>query len=283
MLIGKTFEKSQEFKNKKKFIGLIYGLVSVLSFALFAWGIDAILLARAHAALFWIKFLPGALICGLAGALAGWLTIHYEKHVLALMFWTGLGALYTTMAIWLPTSGTELFLKILRPDLTIMLKFPEIDSISQFRIVGFLIIGVASIICGILEINLVDQILLSAYSSTFASSLFVTLILFGLAGSASDYLINSHFREPVQALNDVLQTLSDYGEMEIPDDIIKEQRLSSIIRLGLDWQKPRQLLLVAFDRTLGTMEILVSTPEALAKCTLIYSQISNCNLVAGAK
>ena len=169
MLKGKTLEKSQEFKNKKKFIGLIYGLVSGLSFAFFAWGIDAVLLARAHAAFFWIKLLPGAVICGFAGALAGWLTIHFEKHALALLFWAGLGMLFTTLVIWLPTSGTELFLKILRPDLSNYLKFPEIDSISQFQIVGFLMIGTASIICGILEINLVDQILLSAYGSTFAS------------------------------------------------------------------------------------------------------------------
>lgn len=283
MLKGKTLEKSQEFKNKKKFIGLIYGLVSALSFAFFAWGIDAFSLARAHAAFFWIKLLPGVVICLIAGALAGWLTIHFEKHGLALLFWAGLAMLFTTLAIWLPTSGTELFLKILRPDLSNYLKFPEIDSISQFQIVGFLMIGTASIICGILEINLVDQILLSAYGSTFASSLFVTLILFGLAGSASDYLINSHFREPVQALDSLVQTLSDYGNADIPDEIIKEQRLSSVIRLGNNWQKPRQLILVAFDKTLGSMDILVSTQEALAKCTLIYSQVSNCNLITSTK
>ena len=110
----------------------------------------------------------------------------------------------------------------------------------------------------------------------------MTLIIFGIAGSASDYLINTHFREPVQALDSLVQTLSDYGELEIPDEIIKEQRLSSIIRLGIAWQKHRQLLLVAFDKTLGSMDILISTQEALAKCTLIYSQVSNCNLVAGA-
>ncbi len=282
MLKGKTLEKSQEFKNKKKFIGLIYGLVSGLSFAFFAWGIDALLLARAHAAFFWIKLLPGVVICGLTGALAGWLTIHFEKHGLALLFWAGLGMLFTTLVIWLPTSGTELFLKILRPDLSNYLKFPEIDGISQFQIVGFLMIGTASIICGILEINLVDQILLSAYGSTLASSLFVTLIIFGLAGSASDYLINTHFREPVQALNSLVQTLSDYGDADITDEIIKEQRLSSVIRLGIDWQKPRQLLLVSFDKTLGSMDILVGTQEALAKCTLIYSQVSNCSLMTGA-
>ncbi len=283
MLLEKKPESNPKFKSKKQLIGLIYGMASGLFFAIFAWGIDAVLLARANAMYAWIKFIPGLLICLAVGSAVGWLTIYLENHGFSVIIWGAFAILLTTLAIWLPISGTENFIKLLDPDSAQWLNYPGIDSIEQFRIVGFLTIGLASIICGILEINLVDQVMLSSHNSSLVVMLFTCLVIMGLAGSASDYLINIHFREPIQALNHVIQTMVDYGNEEIPVEVAREQHLSAINRLDIDFSNPRRLTLLSFDKTLGNMTVLVNFPDTAFKCTMIYSQASNCSLISDAQ
>lgn len=279
MLLEKNSEKTRVFESKRNLIGLIYGITCGISFAFFAWGIDAFLLAGANARFFWIKFLPGLILSALAGGLAGWFTTHFGKHSLALVVWGLLAILFTGLTIWLPTSGTEFLQKLLSPDLTSLLKFSEIDSVTHFWIFGLFITGIASIICGLLEINLVDSILLSSYTSTLVTTMVTCVVIFGLAGSASDYLVNVHFREPVLALNRMIQTIENYEGENIPSDLARELHLSAISHLEINMQTPRELTLISFDRTLGNMNILVNFQGTQVKCTMIYSQAANCTLV----
>ena len=65
-----------ETRRKKLVAGLFYGLAAGFAFALFTWGIDAYKLAQANGAFYWVRFVPGLLICLIAGALVGWLTVH---------------------------------------------------------------------------------------------------------------------------------------------------------------------------------------------------------------
>jgi len=280
MSFENKFEKQQAFKKKKLLIGIIYGLTCGCSYAVFAWGTDAILLANANAAYFWIKFIPGLLLGGITAATAGWLTILLEKHSIAFAIWGIVAIIFTSLALWLPTSGTKLLIQLFNPDLAHWLKFSDIDGFTQFLIVGLITIGLAAIIGGILEINLVEQVLLSAHSSSLVTMMITCLVIFGLAGSATDHLINIHFREPIQALDRMLQTAEEYADETIPQEIAREQHLSAISHLGLDLNKPRKLTLLSFDRTLGNMSVLVDLKETWIQCAMIYSQAANCSVIS---
>jgi hypothetical protein len=52
-----------EVSHKKQVAGVLYGLAAGLAFAIFAWGLDALQLAAAHGAYYWVKFVPGLVIC----------------------------------------------------------------------------------------------------------------------------------------------------------------------------------------------------------------------------
>src|SRR4030065_2140159 len=77
---------SIKVKRQRLRLGLIYGMVAGLAFALLTWGLDAWLLVRANATYPWVKFIPGVIICINSGGLAGWLTMLFEKHGMALFF-----------------------------------------------------------------------------------------------------------------------------------------------------------------------------------------------------
>jgi hypothetical protein len=261
---------------KKLRLGLLYGVLAGAAFAIFAWGTDAWLLAQAHSAYYYVKFIPGLVICVGAGGLAGWLTISVQKHSFAILFWGIVAGLYTWLAVWLPFSGSALLIKSLNPSLDKFLKFSKVENLSQFILLTLLFIGLAAIICGLLEINLIDSAALSTYFSGTLVAVLVCTILFGLAGSGTDHMINTPLREPVQVVNNLLQFAQDNYGVEVSKATARAMHLSSARQLGDLVQKPRQLTLVGFDAGLLTVDVLVDFAGTWAKCTTIYSQPTDC-------
>ena len=267
---------SIEVQRKKRLLGLIYGIVAGLAFTVFAWGLDAVMLAKANAVDFWVKLIPGLIICLLAGGLAGWLTILIHKHAFAILFWGLLAVLFSWSVVWLPFSGMPLLLKLFHPELSNLISFSTIQDFGQFRLVSLLVIGLAALMCGLLELNLVDQATLSSYVSSRITALIVCILLFGLAGSATDHMINVNLREPVQVINDLLQFVQDNVGVEVPKAKARQMHLSAANQLGALVQKPRRLTLISIDESLVMMDVLVDFEGTKVKCSTIFSQPTDC-------
>lgn len=266
-------------KSKKLRLGLIYGLLAGLAFALFAWGIDALLLARANVTFFWVKFLPALLICVLIGGTVGWLTALFDKHGLAILLWGLLAVLYSWLVVWIPITAYPIIIKILNPSLARWFDFSLIQDLAQFRYVGLVVVGFAAMIAGLLEINLIHQALLSPYLFGTITMMLVSVILFGLAGSGTDQLINRNFREPAQVINNLIQFAVDNQGVDVPKTVAWKMHLSAADQLAGIIQNPRKLTLISYDETLGTMNILVDFQGAKAKCTTIYVQPTDCVII----
>jgi hypothetical protein len=261
---------------KKLRLGLIYGLVSSLAFAIFAWGLDALLLARANATFFWIKFFPGLIICTLSGGLIGWLTILFNKHPIAILLWGLLAGLYSWLVVWLPFFGSPTLIKIFEPSLANLYDFRSMENLYQFGIFSMIIVGFLAIVCGLLEISLIQQALNSSYLFTSIAPLLVCLVLFSLAGSAADQLVNTNLREPVQVVNNMIQFAADNEAVEVPRQIAREMHLSATNQLGELMQKHRQLTLIRFDEDFVFMDTLVDFEGILVRCTTISAQPTDC-------
>lgn len=91
-------------------IGTVYGMVVGLSFAAATWGIDGYRLSQAYAFHPWLKFIIGAVICMLAGGLAGWLVARLEKGILALPFYLAASVVFSWLTLALPF---QIFPKVL--------------------------------------------------------------------------------------------------------------------------------------------------------------------------
>ena len=261
---------------KKHLLGLLYGMASGFAFAILAWGVDAFRLAQAHVAYPWIKIVPGLIICLLAGGLAGWLTIYYCKHGLAFLLWALLALIFSWLVVWLPLVNEPNLIKILQPDLANLLKFSEVEYLYQYRIVGFISIGLASIIGGLLEINLVDQAMLSPYGTATGLMLLVCLVIFGLAGGAGDQLVNVNLREPIQAVDELIQFAADNQGKEVSKQVARSMHLSAVRNIEDLLQKPHKLILIGFDKNFGLVDVLVDFNGSYAKCTAIYAQPTDC-------
>ena len=264
---------------KKLRLGLVYGIVAGLAFACLAWGMDALLLVKANAAYSWVKVIPGLIICILAGGIVGWLTILIQRHLFSLLLWGMVAILYSWLVVWLPFSVTPRLVSLLDPSLAALLNYNVVLNVGQFRVISLIIISLAALICGLLEINLIDQAILSPYLSASVAALVVCVILFGLAGSATDQMINTSLREPVQAINTLLQFAQDNIGAEVSKETARSMHLSATRQLGELILLPRRLILIGFDENLLMVDVLVEFGRTKVKCSTIYSQPTDCTIL----
>jgi hypothetical protein len=265
-----------EIRRKKQTLGFLYGLTAGAAFAIFTWGVDAVLLARSNAAFYWIKFLPGLAFCTICASLAGWLTIRFERHGLAVIAWGILGLLYAWISVWLPLVGSINFIRDLAPNLATHFDISQVKDIYQIQLVSLVAIGLASMICGLLEINLIQQSALSTHSWSIISALLICISLFAISGSAVDQMINANLRQPIQVINQTLQFAADNQGVDVPKQTSRKMHLSAVNQLGDLIQKNRQLLLVGYDEDMIMMDTLVDFEGTLVKCTIIYAQPTDC-------
>lgn len=270
---------SKQFKQKKQHLGIIYGLMGGVAFAMAAWGIDSIALASANISYPFMKFIPGLLICALVGCLIGWITIRLDSHLVAIGLWFLFAVLLTWLVIWLPFSGTPAMIKFFQPNLTSWIDYRQVDHLQQFKILGMIIIALPSIICGLLEINIIEQSLSSSNNGGIFTLILVCGFLLGVAGLGADNLINTIFREPIQVLDDSFQFAIDNEGKEVDKVIARRMYLSTVEDLGGLLQKPRRMTVIAYDGTLAQVDILVNFDGAWVKCTTIYSHPIRCELI----
>jgi len=255
---------------------MLYGMVAGLAFSLFAWGIDAVLLASSHGALPWVKFLPGLIICLLSGSLVGWLTIRFESHLLALGLWVSLAVFFSRLIIWVPLKISPLFIQLLDSDLGAYLKYPYYSSLNQNAWFSFAAIIIVALICGLLEINLVEQALFS--SGTFAVAVPLILCFFGFAlvGKTGDSLLNQQIREPVLAVDNLLQFALENIDQEVPGDVARSMHLGATNTIKDYLPLERRVIMSNFDESIGQVDVLVDFSGIWVKCTAIYNQVTYC-------
>ncbi|MFZ3071369.1 MAG: hypothetical protein WA110_09660 [Anaerolineaceae bacterium] len=268
-----------QFNRKQQRLGLIYGLVAGVVFAFTAWGIDAIKLSNAHIAYPFMKFLPGLIICVLTGCLVGWASIRIGKTWVALLLWLLFAVLLVWLMIYLPIKGNAALIKQFQPNLSGFIEYPMVANVEQFRIIGMIALGLPCLLCGFFESHLVDQALASSSSMGTITMILVCALLMSGAGFGADDLINKHFREPVQVLDQLFEFALKNDGKEVEKTIARRMHLSVVEDLADLLHNPRQLTLIAYDSMLGQVDILVNFGGSWVRCTAIYSQPTRCDPV----
>jgi hypothetical protein len=265
-----------ELSRQKQIAGLLYGLAGGLSFAVFAWGIDGLLLARAHGAFPWVKFIPGLVICLISGGLVGWLTIKLNQIFLGIIAWVAMALLYSQMIIWLPIRVAPALIKLSNVSLGEYLKYPYYPELNQHLWFGFAIIAIVAIINGLLERILVEQALFTSGKYAIIVPMVVCALSFGLAGNTGDSLMNKNFREPIQIVDELIQFAQDNVGKEVPGDVARAMHLGALNTVKEYVVRDRKLILSNFDQYMGQVDVLVDFEGKWVKCTTIFNQVTNC-------
>ena len=283
VLLVYTIVMNSGFSRKRTNLGARYGLIAGLFFTLAAWGVDALVLSRSHAALPLLKFVPALVVCIPAAVLAGYLTAKFEKALLGLLFWGGLAVLFTYLVINLPQKFTAWYLHRLGTEASALINFEPLIGLGGYWFYCLFAIGITCLLCGFLENVLIDQGLSSSSEiGPLMPSLICALIMLG-SGVCGDLLMTRDFRRPVVELDKVLNNAAVYYDQDVDDATRRALRLGSVDALGDLVLEPHSLILVATDKYLTLSKVMVKFENGVALCQTVLSQPTFCKIIGFAQ
>jgi len=259
--------------------GIWFGAALGLTFSIFAWGIDALLLNRMNGLYPWLKFLGALIPCMLVGGLAGWLSARFDKPMIALFLWAGAASVFAWLTVSLPLQITPRILGMVEPGIKDLLHYTYYESFASRFWVAYTWLAIFISLAGLLQIPLSD-------SAVFATSLFgkispmlVTLVLMAICGTIVDTLNNELLRSPVDSVNTTVQFVLDNRGKEI--DVLEARRMHlGALRTVDDLISPeRKYIVSGYDQYLEQVQVLARFDKVWVECELVVSQLLSCEQV----
>lgn len=264
---------------RKQLVGLLFGLTAGLAFAVFAWGVDGFLLANAHGAYPWVKFIPGILISLISGGLTGWLTVRLHNPLVRILLWLLFAFLLSRLIMWLPIKAAPQIIGWFDSYLGNFLNYPLYRDFSHIQWVGFVVIALIALLCGLLENVLIDQALFATGTFSVAVPIVISFVFFCLAGSTIDGLYNKQIRQPILAVDNLIQFAVDNSDKEVSAETSRAMHLAAVKTITELLPLERSLILSNYDQMLGQIDVLVKFNGSWVKCTTVYNQVTFCKLV----
>lgn len=261
---------------KKQIAGLIYGLAAGLAFAIFAWGVDAVLLARAHGAFPWIKFIPGIIITLTTGGLVGWVTMFTGNSGLGTIAWLGLGLLFSRLVYWLPVKILPELVRFLNNPIGDYLNYTNTRQINEITWLGSFILLIVAIGFGAYEREQVTEYVYSKGAGKFILSILICFISFSLAGMLADTLVNQKLRLPIQVLDRSFQYVLENKSPELPEEIARATDLEEIKKFASFIPGNRRLIPRSLLQGADQVEVLIVLDGMWVKCTTVFSRVISC-------
>ena len=262
-------------KRKQK-AGLLYGLAAGLAFAIFAWGADAFLLARAHGAFPWIKFIPGMIICLASGGIVGWLTMFSNRPGIGTVAWLALGLLFSRLVYWLPVKILPQLVGLMNNPIGNYLNYSDTRQINEITWLGSFILLMVAVGFGAYEREQITEFVYSNGASNLLISILICFISFGLAGMLSDTLVNKKLRQPVQVLDRSFQYVLENKTPELPEELARVTDLEEINKFAPYIPGKRLLIPSSLLQGADQVEVLIVLSGMWVKCTTVFSRIISC-------
>lgn len=255
---------------------VIFGLLAGLIYSGVAWGVDGYRLAQSNALLPYLPFAIGALICGLVGALAGFLTYRFNHIFLSFLTWVVIGLIFSWVGNHMQVVLVPLGLDVFSPQLAALSHFPLNGTIraDQF-LISIAVTGLCAL-GGMLAVNQIEASVDSAGIVPRVLAYLIWAVIFTLAGFAVRDNITEPMTAPVVNANAHIQVGLENAGKTLDDRTYAQLRLSSFDNVRDLITRPRRLALIGYDDWLSTMTVLVDFGGTPVRCTVYGKTINFC-------
>ncbi len=255
----------------------ILGLLCGLTFAIAAWGFDAFELAKANAALPWLKFFIGLIPSLILGGFAGWLTLKINNLFIRMIFWIIVAVLFSYLTSIVPFTATPFFMRLIEPVLGERVLFDQTQAVTARRFITMVMMIIFLFIAGLTFENACDSIRNSRGVVGMIFSTIFLIAFFGGAGYTADSNFNAELRAPILALDERLDYVATVDPSTLSD--FEQRALRRYTKLDVDFSGERRLQLLTFDQYFTQVEVLVDFNGELAVCNVINGHASTCSMV----
>ena len=261
-------------------VGILYGMMVGLSFAVASWGIDGLQLSQAHALYPWLKFIIGATICVITGGVAGWLVARLEKGILGLLVYLGLALVFSWLIVALPFQVFPKMMQWLDPEAASLLHYPFYDGFQTRFVIAVAWISLFVALVGVLQLPLTEP---AAFATSFfgrVAPLLVCSVVMFINGVIVDTLNNEPLRTAVLHLDNTVQFSVDHQGEEVDHTLARTMRMSSLRAVQDVISQPRKLIVGSYDQYLDQIHVLIRFGSTWVDCVVVYNQPSFCEYIA---
>ena len=263
----------------KRRVGMVYGMAVGLSFAAASWGVDGFLLSQAHAFYPWLKFIIGAVICTIAGGIAGWLVARLEKGILGLFIYLGLALVFSWLIVALPFQIFPTIMQWLDPEVGNLLNYTFYEGFQSRFVLAAAWISLFVALVGVLQLPLTEP---AAFATSFfgkvAPMLVCSVVMF-INGVIVDTLNNEPLRTAVLHLNNTIQFSVEHQGKEVDRALSRTMRMSSLRAVQNVISQPRKLIVGGYDQYLDQIHVLTRFGSTWVDCIVVYNQPSFCEYI----
>jgi hypothetical protein len=272
------YQRPDVIRHKHR-IGIMYGAVTGLSFALASWGLDAFLISQANGLYPWLKFIIGAVICMLFGGLAGWLVARVEKAVIGIPVYLVLALMFSWLIVALPFQIFPAVVSWLDPETGRLLNYTFYEGFgSRFAIaVGWISVFLALV--GLLQIPLAEP---AAFATSFfgkIAPLLVCSVVMFINGFIVDTLNNEPLRTALLHMDNTIEFAVEHQGQDVDRALSRTMRQASLRTVTEVLDQPRKLVVGSYDQYLDQIHVLVRFGDTWTDCIVVYNQPSFCKYV----
>lgn len=268
-----------EVVQTKRRTGTLYGATVGFAFAAASWGIDGLLLSQSHALYPWLKFIIGAVICIIAGGIAGRLVARLEKGILGLFIYLGLGLIFSWLIVALPFQIFPTVMQWLDPETADLLNYTIYDGFQSRFVIAVAWISLFAALVGVLQLPLTEPAAFATSLFGKISPLLVCSVVMFINGVIVDTLNNEPLRTAVLHLNNTIEFAVEHQGQEVDRALARTMRMSSIRAVQDVIGQPRKLIVGSYDQYLDQIHVLVRFGSTWTDCVVVYNQPSFCKYV----
>ena len=254
-------------KARRQKFGFTYGAAAGLAFGIALWAYDGFLLSASHALFPWLKLITGVILTTLTGGLAGWLTAHFEKTLLGLVFWAASSGMFGLFTVLVPLFIAPKLTGLFEPQVRSLLQYTLYDNLPYLIGVAFGWAIVSSIVIAVIQIPMIDQAVFSSTGFGKIKPHILCAVLMLISGSVADSLNNKPLRDPILGLDTTIQFALDMRGKEIDPMVSREMHLASLRLVEDSIQESRTLVISRYDPLLENVFVLVNSDGHLAECS----------------
>lgn len=268
-----------EIIRMKRHMGIAYGMMVGLSFAAFTWGIDGLVLSRAHALYPWLKFIIGAVLCMVTGGIAGWLVARLDKVIFAPIIYLGAGFVFSWLILAIPFQIFPAVVTWLEPETGNLLNYGFYENFGSRFGIAIAWVSLFMALVSVLQLPLTEPAVFSVSSFGKVVPLIVCSVIMAISGVIVDTLNNEPLRTAVIYMNNTIQFSLDNQGKEVDRAAARSMHVGALRAVEEAVSQQRQLIVGSYDQYLDQIHVLVRFGDTWVDCVVVYNQPSLCKYV----
>jgi hypothetical protein len=259
-------------------LSLLVGLLAGLGFAFGAWGMEGIALFGAHAMFPFLKFAAGAVLCGLVGLLAGFLSRRFVHIFANVLIWAAAAVAFNRIAIYISFPGMQTMLGWFDPSIQSLVNYPIDYGVSTRATLMLVIMLVAGALAGLFANSTVEEASASEGVQRWISLLFWMGAFIGV-GYLFSALDTQPLRNAVVKVDQSIEFSIEHAGEDLSNEVKSQMGQFGLKAIEPFIGSPYRLIASGYDQMLAFIKVLVLFEDQRAICPVINEIMGTCTLL----